>query len=1550
MPQRLRIFISSPGDVPDERLRADLIVDKLAQDYGRYFSIESYRWEHEPLLASGHFQDAIEPPSAADIVILILWSRLGTPLPEKTATHEYHGLDGRAPVTGTEWEYEDALAAARAHGAPDILVFRNVSPAAVDPRDPSERARSLAQLDALDDFWKRHFADRGVFLAASVEYRGIAEFAAALEEALRKLIERRVKGAIGQAVGESGPTWLGNPFRGLQAYEFEHAAIFFGRDSLIARAAEQIAAQARANSAFLLVVGASGSGKSSLVKAALVPRLMKPQRIEGRAFLRRLVFRPSDAPQDLILGFVEALTGAATAAGIGLGELLGTGQSPKDLAAHLRAAIESPGFIFAHALAQVTDAARSARLILPHEQANLIVVVDQFEELFTVGAIGAEDRRTFIRLLAGLGRSGLVWVIATMRADFWHRILDEPELMRLTEGAGRLDVAPPSPAEIAEMIRKPAQAAGLQFQVHPETGLGLDAVLAEHAAAERGVLPLLSFTLDTLYAEDVIKRGLHELTFERYDELGGLEGAIATRAEEVARALPPAARDALPRVLRALVTVSDAREHGPLARSVALETFAPGSDARTLVDAMIAARLLVASREGDNAVVRVAHEALIARWDRAREQLAGDRRDLQTRELIERQRVRWRDAEGRARAQLLLRDPDLANALDLQRRWGAELDPLLGDFIGRSNQRSHRRQQLAVAAVVIFGLVALAASGFGVVAYLASARAVEAEKLASVQRDEAVRQRNAALRGLEAQSRYLAGAADDAVKDGNYRGAIALLRVALPDPASNNDRPLVRQAIASAYKALYANRERGRLDMPADATAVTTDGVAKTIVIGTANRLVVRQGLSSADQKVLPHQFGAPSRLVLAPAGERLAMIGVDGTVAVRDLKTNQEILRHAGEGAGTRTYFLRGADRLLVVSADQTVWHLLDIATGRVLGTRRIAVPKETAVTSLVDTRHDIVAVVSEGRVHRLSSDDLSDSATLDVEPAQEFALAASFDGKTIYVAAAKDVLEGTILVLDGDTLALQRTFGKLTGGARHIAVSPDAQVIAVHGLTGIDLLDASSGERLHQMAAGRDAVQGRFISKSEYMVYGPNGYVRRYSADLGAEIGAYRSIDGGAIDEIDVLPDRSGFLAISDRPSVTHWAFEPRGTTREYTVPLVIQGRAFEMPAMIEASSVASGRSEVVASYIDHSARSWNLETGEMRLVRQADPKADPIEQVALLGNGTVVLGDKSGRLKIYTPARGADRPAAEVVGEPLSYLGEFEAARAFMVSPSGAATVIDLAAPESPKLEPVPALGTCPRQVSIVGVALCIGGDEAVRVLRASDGQVISLPAQPPAKATAAYVSPDGGLIAAAWSNGDLEVRSAADTGALLKQTLTMKLGGNVLKAAAQSPLLSEEDREKIRRGATELEVRAGANSLAISPDGGRLAVAMPDRTLRIIDLRTGESRQLTRPQPLLVMEMAFSPNGKLLAAVERGDYQALYIYDLATGERVAGDSLASQVSPKLARLENGHGFATIDKSGRIIVHPMFQDVEDLIAYLKEQFPDGLTPKQRRAFFLE
>ncbi|MDL2339953.1 MAG: ATP-binding protein [Pseudomonadota bacterium] len=780
--QRLRIFVSSPGDVEKERLRAGLIIDKLAQDYVRFFTIEGYQWEHEPLCSSEHFQDAIEPPSAFDIVLLILWSRLGTPLPEQTAVRDYRGLDGRSPVTGTEWEYEDALRAARANGAPDLLVFRNMGKAEIDPSDPDAQARSFDQLTALNNFWRLHFADRGVFLSAYDTYGTLEEFAGRLEKSLRKLIERRI-GTLGAGDhAGSAPVWLGDPFRGLESYEFEHAPIFFGRDALITKATEQLADNAHAGSAFLLVSGASGSGKTSLVKAAVLPRLTKPQRIRGAAFLRRVVFRAGNGGADPFFGLAEALTTGGGVEGVGLAELLGPGQDAAKLAAFLRSSPDEPGFLFEAALGRLTETGRASGRLLHYESVKLIVVIDQLEELFSVSGIDAETRQQFATLLGGMVRSGHIWVIATLRADFWHRAADIPALAALAEGTGRLDLSPPLSAELAEIIRRPVLAAGLSFELDAETGLGLDVVLAAAAAAaEPGVLPLLSFTLDELY-KDAKKRGSSMLTHASYADLGGLGGAIAARAEETIGALPQDARGALPQVLRALTTVSAINDHVPVSRSAPLRAFGQASPARQLVDALIAARLLVAGQGAAGATVRIAHEALIGQWGRATVQLAADRRDLETRNLVEEQFNRLRNAKGRARAQLLLRNPDLANAVDLARRWRDDLGPELCDYIGRSRRRARLARNLTALAAAIFALVALGAVVEGL-------KASRAQRQAQSDFSAAISLTDAQV--LIADALNDRGETTDALL--GYRAALATaVNLAKSDPAN----PIWRYAVA----------------------------------------------------------------------------------------------------------------------------------------------------------------------------------------------------------------------------------------------------------------------------------------------------------------------------------------------------------------------------------------------------------------------------------------------------------------------------------------------------------------------------------------------------------------------------------------------------------------------------------------------------------------------------------------------------------------------------------------------------------------------------------
>jgi WD40 repeat protein len=843
VPQRLRIFVSSPGDVPDERLRAELVIDKLAQDYSRFFTIESYRWEHEPMLASGHFQDAIEPPSKFDIVVVILWSRLGTRLPERTSLREYRGIDNRAPVTGTEWEYEEALRAARTHGAPDLLAFRNISSAPINPRDPDARNRSIAQLDALDDFWKRHFADRGEFLAAYEEYQTLDEFARRFEESLIKLIERRSKEVLAHAGGRTEPVWLREPFRGLEPYEFEHAAIFFGRDALATKATQQLAMNARAGLAFLLLSGASGTGKSSLVKAALVPRLMKPQRISGAAFLRRAIFRPGTGGADIFLDLAETLTRAGNADGVGLPELLAPGQDASKLASYMRSTSE-PGYIFDNALGRLTHAARESGKILGYEQAKLILVVDQLEEIFTVTSITAEERRAFVALLQGFARSGSVWVVATLRADFWHRAAEMPELVALASGLGRLDVTAPLPRELAEMIRRPAEASGLSFEEHPETGVRLDALLSEHATAQPGVLPLLSFALDELY-KDMKARGSTKLTYASYEALGELEGAIAKRADTIMTELPAQAQAALPRVLRALTTVSDAKDLVPVARPAALDSFAVGSPARLLVDAFTAARLLVAASEGGAApTVRLAHEALVSRWQRAREQLAIDRRDLATRMLVEQQLRRYNESRPVIRRQLLLRNPDLANATDLARRWADELDEPTREFIKRSGRRARVLQSATAAAAVLFGVLAVVATFAARRAVLAEGEARNAQAQAEAQRQRADERANEALIG---QSRSLGALVLARISASDPTNALALALEALPTSMTQPDRPYTPEAeftLRVAYRfALTNDLERvWQTSVPdeIDVAALSLDAHTIALASGAVVRIIDR--------------------------------------------------------------------------------------------------------------------------------------------------------------------------------------------------------------------------------------------------------------------------------------------------------------------------------------------------------------------------------------------------------------------------------------------------------------------------------------------------------------------------------------------------------------------------------------------------------------------------------------------------------------------------------------------------------------------------------------
>jgi tetratricopeptide (TPR) repeat protein len=725
MRERLRIFVSSPGDVIAPREIAAQVIEGLAQDFARFFSIDPpYLWQNEPLSASRHFQDDIEPPSTFDIVILILQQRLGTPLPEKTALREYRGIDGRTPVTGTEWEYEEALKSAQVKGAPDLLVYRSRGQASVDIWDSAKRGEQLKQLEALDIFWARHFSNKGVFLGAYTEFQTLEEFASRLETHLRQLLKKRIDSAAKQGIERAPQLWTHAPFRGLEAYEFEHAQIFFGQDDAIRRAMLQLTSHASDGTPFLVVLGASGSGKSSLVKAGIVPKLSLPRRVTGSAFLRRVEFRPSDAQEneDIFDALARRLT-TKGAPNIGLPELVSSGQSVAELAIHLRTNRTMPAYPISIVLDQISSIARENSGMLEFETAKLVLVIDQLEELFTSERFTSDCRREFVEVIAGLVRSGRVWVIAAMRKDFWHRADEVPELVNLADGPGRLDLLPPSPAQIGQMIKRPAEAAGLVFEVLHEgdsthrSGVSLNEVIAEEIAREPGALPLLSYLLDQLYRNDVLEAGGNLLTFDTYERLGKLEGAIATKAEEVIAKRKPEERAALSAVLFSLVQIGGDQSEieRAVARRVALSTFPIGTPGRNLVEAFLDpdARLLV-SDVGTTGVatVRVAHEALLTHWPQAKSIIEEARSDLRLRTRLEQAAAQWSEAKHEDRESVLLRPGlPLSEAEDLVKRRGEDLGRPIVEFVESSaelstrEQRRRLQQSRRIAAAAIFAAI-----------------------------------------------------------------------------------------------------------------------------------------------------------------------------------------------------------------------------------------------------------------------------------------------------------------------------------------------------------------------------------------------------------------------------------------------------------------------------------------------------------------------------------------------------------------------------------------------------------------------------------------------------------------------------------------------------------------------------------------------------------------------------------------------------------------------------------------------------------------------------
>jgi eukaryotic-like serine/threonine-protein kinase len=692
-PRVVKLFVSSPLDVAPERGRVRAAANKLSREFESLVRFETVVWEERFYKADESFQPQIPEAAACDVLVSIFWTRVGIALPTDFARMP----DGRPYPSGTAFELLTALQASRSKGVPDVYVFRKTADAVFPTADADRRRQAQIQLDALEAFWGEWFkSEQGHFKAAFQTFASTDEFERQIELLLRQWLESR--GLLGPRL--KWPKEKGSPFRGLAPFEAEHAAVFFGRDRVIDEARRRLSAAAEKGSAFLLIVGASGAGKSSLARAGLIPRLTTPGMIAAVDLWRVAIMKPSD-------GQAGAITSLAVALLAALPELAqGDFPTSEALADNLRRGGAAAARPIVGALSRIGEAAQLQKRTDRPLRPLLLLLVDQLEELFAQ-AVGDDERKSFASALREFAATGRVWCVATLRVDLYALLLKEPGLKALKEAGASLDLGPPGAAELAEIVRAPTAAAGLLFEANAESGALDERLLADASSAES--LPLLQFTLRQLYDRRQERDHKTLLTHAAYDALGGLHGAIAAEADRAIAALPPRAVDTLPRLLRQLA--KPARDGQTLTlREVVQDDICAGPAEAALVDALLGARILVAgSNVAGRSTLRLAHDAVLTSWPLAAAAAQASRDFYRTRAEVEDAQRRWQE-RGKLADRLIQPGVPLAEAEKLVADFGRELPAELTAFVSASRNRARARQRLvAISAAFFFALAVLAA-------------------------------------------------------------------------------------------------------------------------------------------------------------------------------------------------------------------------------------------------------------------------------------------------------------------------------------------------------------------------------------------------------------------------------------------------------------------------------------------------------------------------------------------------------------------------------------------------------------------------------------------------------------------------------------------------------------------------------------------------------------------------------------------------------------------------------------------------------------------------